>query len=80
MQDVLSLGVVVWSLFTLLTPWAAATRQLPVLLLVRALMGLGEGVAFPTMQVTHEHMAEPTSHSSVVARNKLHTVQQQHTW
>lgn len=50
-KDVLSAGVVVWSLFTLLTPWAAATRYLPALLLVRALMGLGEGVAFPTMQV-----------------------------
>jgi len=49
-KDVLSWGVVVWSLFTILTPWSAATRWLPALLLVRALMGLGEGVAFPSMQ------------------------------
>ena len=43
-------GVIVWSLFTLLTPLAAALKWLPPLLLVRALMGLGEGVAFPTIQ------------------------------
>lgn len=42
-------GVITWSLFTMLTPLAA--HWLPLLLLVRALMGLGEGVAFPTMQV-----------------------------
>lgn len=29
---------------------AAATRWMPLLLFVRAVMGLGEGVAFPTMQ------------------------------
>ncbi|KAJ9518299.1 hypothetical protein QJQ45_010214 [Haematococcus lacustris] len=49
-KHVLSVGVVVWSIFTVLTPGAAATRNLPLLLLVRAAMGLGEGVAFPTMQ------------------------------
>mmetsp|Transcript_1686 Transcript_1686/g.4204 ORF Transcript_1686/g.4204 Transcript_1686/m.4204 type:complete len:441 (+) Transcript_1686:79-1401(+) len=47
-KDVLSIGVVVWSAFTVLTPWSAGC--MPMLLLVRALMGLGEGVAFPTMQ------------------------------
>lgn len=49
-KTVLTVGVVVWSLFTMLTPPAAHVRWLPVLLLVRAVMGLGEGVAFPTMQ------------------------------
>ncbi|KAG2445616.1 hypothetical protein HXX76_000226 [Chlamydomonas incerta] len=46
---VLSLGVVVWSAFTLLTPPAAALGLWP-LFVVRACMGLGEGVAYPTMQ------------------------------
>ncbi|KXZ47469.1 hypothetical protein GPECTOR_35g907 [Gonium pectorale] len=46
---VLSAGVVVWSLFTLLTPPAAAMGLVP-LFLARAAMGLGEGVAYPTMQ------------------------------
>ncbi len=49
-KTMLSWGVVTWSLFTLLTPIAAAMRWLPPLVLVRALMGLGEGVAFPTVQ------------------------------
>jgi ACS family sodium-dependent inorganic phosphate cotransporter len=48
---VLSCGVVVWSAFTILTPGAAATRSLPLLMVVRCCMGLGEGVAFPSMQV-----------------------------
>ena len=49
-KAMLNWGVVVWSLFTLLTPLAAALKWLAPLLLVRALMGLGEGVAFPTIQ------------------------------
>lgn len=44
-KHVLSFGVVTWSLFTLLTPPAAATRALPVLLAARLVMGLGEGVS-----------------------------------
>jgi ACS family sodium-dependent inorganic phosphate cotransporter len=49
-KDVLNGGVVIWSLFTLLTPLAAAAEWLPILMLTRALMGLGEGVAFPCFQ------------------------------
>ncbi|GAX78186.1 hypothetical protein CEUSTIGMA_g5628.t1 [Chlamydomonas eustigma] len=49
-KTMLSWGVITWSLFTLLTPVAAGLRWLPLLILVRALMGLGEGVAFPTIQ------------------------------
>lgn len=45
---VLGLGVVWWSLATILTPIAAQT-SLPVLLGMRALMGIGEGVAMPAM-------------------------------
>ena len=45
---VLGLGVVWWSLATVLTPIAAKT-SLPVLLGMRALMGIGEGVAMPAM-------------------------------
>jgi len=45
---VLLVGIATWSAATALTPFAAAT-SLPALLLTRALMGLGEGVALPCM-------------------------------
>jgi MFS transporter, ACS family, solute carrier family 17 (sodium-dependent inorganic phosphate cotransporter), other len=45
---VLGLGVLWWSVFTLLTPPAAAV-SLAVLFLVRVGMGVGEGVAFPAI-------------------------------
>lgn len=45
---VLGLGVLWWSAATALTPWAAG-QSLPMLLAVRALMGIGEGVAMPAM-------------------------------
>jgi ACS family sodium-dependent inorganic phosphate cotransporter len=41
-------GVALWSVFTALTPSAAAAGASP-LLLVRALLGVGEGVAFPAI-------------------------------
>ena len=47
-KQVLSFGVVAWSLMTLITPWAASTN-LGVLLAARALLGVGEGVAMPAM-------------------------------
>ena len=47
-KPVLLFGVFSWSLFTILTPPAAHTT-LGVLLFVRVLMGIGEGVAMPTM-------------------------------
>jgi ACS family sodium-dependent inorganic phosphate cotransporter len=46
----LGTGVAVWSAFTVLTPWAAATRAMPLLLSVRCLMGCGEGTAYPCIQ------------------------------
>jgi ACS family sodium-dependent inorganic phosphate cotransporter len=45
---VLGLGVLWWSIFTLLTPPAAAV-SLTVLFIARVGMGLGEGVAFPAI-------------------------------
>ncbi|CAH9138638.1 unnamed protein product [Cuscuta epithymum] len=45
---VLGFGVVWWSIATVLTP-IAANLGLPFLLVVRAFMGIGEGVAMPAM-------------------------------
>jgi ACS family sodium-dependent inorganic phosphate cotransporter len=45
---VLGVGVVFWSLFTLLTPVAAAGGMVA-LLVTRVLMGIGEGVTFPSI-------------------------------
>ncbi|KAI3988821.1 hypothetical protein MKX01_016392 [Papaver californicum] len=47
-KRVLAWGVTVWSLATLLTPWAA-NHSTAMLLAVRAIFGLAEGVAFPSM-------------------------------
>ncbi|CAI5481042.1 unnamed protein product [Closterium sp. Yama58-4] len=47
-RPVLAAGLALWSLATLLTPTAAA-HSLGALLTVRAVMGLGEGVALPCM-------------------------------
>ena len=47
-KRVLGLGVLWWSLATVLTPIAAQV-SLPVLLAARACMGIGEGVAMPAM-------------------------------
>merc|ERR1719190_242816 len=46
---VLTAGVFFWSLYTVLTPLAAAS-SLPMLLACRALMGVAEGTCLPTMQ------------------------------
>ncbi|XP_061347159.1 probable anion transporter 4, chloroplastic isoform X2 [Gastrolobium bilobum] len=45
---VMAWGVALWSLATFLTPWAAETSILA-LLSVRALLGMAEGVALPSM-------------------------------
>ncbi|XP_043723675.1 ascorbate transporter, chloroplastic-like isoform X2 [Telopea speciosissima] len=47
-KRVLGFGVVWWSIATILTP-VAAKIGLPFLLVVRAFMGIGEGVAMPAM-------------------------------
>ena len=46
---VLMYGITLWSLATIATPFAATSASLPLLLLTRAVMGLGEGVALPCM-------------------------------
>lgn len=45
---VLAIGVIWWSVFTILTPPAAALG-LAALVMVRVLMGMGEGVTFPSI-------------------------------
>jgi len=47
-KAVLGAGILLWSIATIATPYAAMT-SLPLLLLTRAVMGLGEGVALPCM-------------------------------
>ncbi|CAB4282302.1 unnamed protein product [Prunus armeniaca] len=47
-KQVLAFGVIWWSIATILTP-VAAKVGLPFLLVVRAFMGIGEGVAMPAM-------------------------------
>ncbi len=47
---ILGLGVVAWSIFTMLTPVAASTKSVYVVLACRCLMGAGEGVTFPAIQ------------------------------
>lgn len=47
-KAVLGFGVVWWSAFTILTPLSAMT-SFPVLIATRIAMGLGEGVAFPSV-------------------------------
>ncbi|KAL6610311.1 hypothetical protein ACP70R_040280 [Stipagrostis hirtigluma subsp. patula] len=47
-KKVMAGAAALWSLATFLTPWAAS-RSTIMLLAVRALFGLAEGVAFPTM-------------------------------
>ncbi|XP_010676695.2 probable anion transporter 3, chloroplastic isoform X1 [Beta vulgaris subsp. vulgaris] len=47
---VMAWGVALWSLATLLTPWAA-NHSAATLLVVRAVFGLAEGVAFPAMNI-----------------------------
>lgn len=47
---VMAWGVALWSLATLLTPWAA-NHSAATLLAVRVVFGLAQGVAFPSMNI-----------------------------
>jgi MFS family permease len=47
-KKVMAGAAALWSLATFLTPWAAS-QSAAVLLAVRVLFGIAEGVAFPTM-------------------------------
>ena len=48
---VLGLGVLIWSFFTVVTPWAAFSGMIG-LLAARIGMGLGEAVTFPSVYAT----------------------------
>jgi ACS family sodium-dependent inorganic phosphate cotransporter len=61
---VLAAAVTVWSLFTLLTPLAA--RRFPLVLLVRVLMGMGEGLALPAIHVLVSRNIPPMARSRAV--------------
>ncbi|MCS6926455.1 MAG: ACS family MFS transporter [Candidatus Binatia bacterium] len=65
---VLGLGVVWWSIFTLLTP-PAAFVSLPVLFLARVGMGFGEGVAFPAIHNLYAHWIPVHERARSVALN-----------
>lgn len=58
-KNVLSFGVVAWSLMTFVTP-LAASASLPLLLAARALLGVGEGVAMPAMNGMISKWVPPT--------------------
>lgn len=47
-KRVMAYGVALWSMATFLTPWAAES-SLSALLAMRALLGIAEGVALPSM-------------------------------
>ena len=47
-KKVLAGGVALWSFFTFLLPTAAAAGTVP-LITARVLLGIGEGVAFPSI-------------------------------
>lgn len=46
---IFGIGTVITAVFTLLTPWAAKTSK-TMLIVIRVIEGLGEGIAFPAMQ------------------------------
>jgi ACS family sodium-dependent inorganic phosphate cotransporter len=59
-KKVLGFGVIWWSIATALTPMAAKLGLFP-LLLVRACMGIGEGVAMPAMNNMLSRLPPPTA-------------------
>jgi ACS family sodium-dependent inorganic phosphate cotransporter len=64
---VLGFGILVWSLATLATPFAAAGGSLGLLLVTRAVMGLGEGVALPCMNNVISRWVPKSERSRAVA-------------
>ncbi|XP_061393726.1 sialin [Musca vetustissima] len=59
-------GVLITALFTLLTP-IAAYWDLPMLILVRILEGMGEGVTYPAMHVMLAHWIPPNERNKFAA-------------
>mmetsp|Transcript_18270 Transcript_18270/g.46409 ORF Transcript_18270/g.46409 Transcript_18270/m.46409 type:complete len:649 (-) Transcript_18270:188-2134(-) len=62
---VMLLAVALWSLFTVLTP--PVSPILPLLIFVRILLGLGEGVSFPAVHQLIAGWVPATEHSTAVA-------------
>ena len=62
---VLGSGVVFWSLFTMLTPVAAA-GGLTALLITRVLMGIGEGITFPSIYAMFGRWIPETERSRAI--------------
>ncbi|EDO45514.1 predicted protein [Nematostella vectensis] len=58
-------GVLCTSIFTLLTPWAAH-QGIPMLIALRILEGLGEGVTFPAMHAIWSSWAPPLERSKLL--------------
>ena len=65
---VLGIGVLVWSLFTIVTPWAAALG-IYVLVLARIGMGLGESVSFPSIYSLVTRWFPNSERSKAIALN-----------
>ncbi len=63
---VLGLGVLIWSAFTFVTP-IAAMATLPLLILARVGMGLGEAVTFPAIYSMYSRWVPQTERSRAVA-------------
>ncbi len=63
---VLGVGVLVWSLFTVLTP-PAAYIGFTMLIIVRVLMGMGEAVTFPSIYTLYSRWVPLTERSRAVA-------------
>src|SRR6516225_8770151 len=66
-KRVLAVGVAVWSIATMLTP--AATASLGLLLAVRALLGIGEGVNFPAIHSLAAKWTKNSERARAVALN-----------
>jgi ACS family sodium-dependent inorganic phosphate cotransporter len=62
---VLGTGVVFWSLFTMLTPVAAA-GGLTALLVTRVIMGVGEGITFPSIYAMFGRWVPETERSRAI--------------
>jgi ACS family sodium-dependent inorganic phosphate cotransporter len=65
---ILGVGVLIWSLFTLVTPWAAAAG-LFALFTARIGMGLGEAVTFPSIYSLTSRWFPATERSKAIALN-----------
>ena len=65
-RNVLLVGVALWSLFTVLTPFAARSGM-GTLLLCRVLMGLGEGVTMPSSHALIGEWLPPEERTRSVA-------------